>query len=541
MNFDSSVLRDDEKIIYTLRSLYSSRGYAQYKMSQFEEYDLYVKNKDFLVSDRIITFTDTNGRLMALKPDVTLSIIKSCKDIPGMVQKLYYNENVYRTSGPEGSFKEIMQIGIECIGDITRQNISEVLDLAALSLNEISGDSVLEVSHLGIVSSVIDPLDISNEARNGILRCISEKNTDTLSAICTQENISEEICAVLSGLALLYAPANEAMDRLNAIIAPIACDNAQLREAVSELAGLITDLSSSRCRDIFRIDLSVTTDLKYYNGFVFNGFIKGIPSCVLSGGQYDRLMKKIGRKSGAIGFAVYQDVLERLDEISGADEAGAPAPDGKKVLNIALPKGRLGEKVYGMFAASGFECPSILENSRKLIFENEECQVRYFWAKPSDVPIYVERGAADIGVAGKDIILEYEPDVYELLDLNIGKCRMCVAAPKGFCDNMHRTLKVATKFSNIARQYYASVDRDIDIIHLNGSIEIAPIIGLSDVIVDIVETGTTLRENDLEVIETIVPISARLISNKASFKFNSDKIMQIMNSISQMVKGETDQ
>jgi len=541
MNFDSSVLRDDEKIIYTLRSLYSSRGYAQYKMSQFEEYDFYVKNKDFLVSDRIITFTDTNGRLMALKPDVTLSIIKSCKDIPGMVQKLYYNENVYRTSGPEGSFKEIMQIGIECIGDITRENISEVLDLAALSLNEISKSSVLEISHLGIVSSVIDPLDISTEARNGILRCISEKNTDTLCTICAQEEISDEVCSCLSGLALLYAPADEAMEKLNAIIAPIAADNAGLREAVSELADLISDLSSSECRDIFRIDLSVTTDLKYYNGFVFNGFIKGIPSCVLSGGQYDRLMKKIGRKNGAIGFAVYQDVLERLDDVAVSDEVDSQAPGGKKILNIALPKGRLGEKVYEMFAASGFECPSILENSRKLIFENEECQVRYFWAKPSDVPIYVERGAADIGVAGKDIILEYEPDVYELLDLNIGKCRMCVAAPKGFCDNKHRTLKVATKFSNIARQYYASVDRDIDIIHLNGSIEIAPIIGLSDVIVDIVETGTTLKENDLEVIETIVPISARLISNKASFKFNSDKIMQIMKSISQMVKGDTEQ
>jgi len=199
----------------------------------------------------------------------------------------------------------------------------------------------------------------------------------------------------------------------------------------------------------------------------------------------------------------------------------------KPMINVALPKGRLGEKVYAMFEAAGYECPSIKENNRKLIFENESVGIRYFWVKPSDVSIYVERGAADIGVAGKDILLEYEPDVYELLDLDIGKCRMAVAAKKGFRDDPETTLRVATKFTNIARTYYNSLCRDIDIIHLNGSIEIAPILGLSDVIVDIVETGTTLLENDLEPIETIVPISARLIANKSGFKFKTQAIEAI--------------
>ena len=206
----------------------------------------------------------------------------------------------------------------------------------------------------------------------------------------------------------------------------------------------------------------------------------------------------------------------------------------KKMLNVALPKGRLGEKVYDMFEKAGFECPSIKEESRKLIFENEEAGVRYFWVKPSDVAIYVERGAADIGVAGKDILLEYSPDVYELFDLDIGKCRMAVAAPRDFRDNPQKTLKVATKFSNIAQSYYSSKGRDIDIIHLNGSIEIAPILGLSDVIVDIVETGTTLKENNLEVFETIVPISARLIANKSSFMFKSEQIEKIVKSMKDM-------
>lgn len=208
----------------------------------------------------------------------------------------------------------------------------------------------------------------------------------------------------------------------------------------------------------------------------------------------------------------------------------------KTMLNVALPKGRLGEKVYSMFEKAGYPCPSIKENNRKLIFENEEAGVRYFWVKPSDVAIYVERGAADIGVAGKDILLEYEPDIYELLDLKIGKCRMAVAAKKDFRDDMGRTLKVATKFSNIAGNYYRSKGRDIDIIHLNGSIEIAPILGLSDVIVDIVETGTTLKENDLTVFDTVVPISARLISNKASYKFKSGEIDRLTQKIAEQTE-----
>lgn len=199
----------------------------------------------------------------------------------------------------------------------------------------------------------------------------------------------------------------------------------------------------------------------------------------------------------------------------------------KTTLNIALPKGRLGEQVYGMFAKAGFECPEVLEESRKLIFRNDVLNLCYFWVKPSDVAIYVERGAADVGVAGKDILLEYQPEVYELLDLNVGKCRMAVAGKAGFTDDRRRTLRVATKFSQIAGEYYASIGRDIDIIHLNGSIEIAPILGLSDVIVDIVETGKTLKENHLEVLETILPISARLIVNQASYEFKREQIDRI--------------
>ncbi len=208
----------------------------------------------------------------------------------------------------------------------------------------------------------------------------------------------------------------------------------------------------------------------------------------------------------------------------------------KQMINVALPKGRLGEKAYKVFEEAGYECPSIHEENRKLIFENEEKGIRYFWVKPSDVVIYVERGAADIGIAGRDIILEYSPDIYELSDLKMGKCRMAVACKKDFSDNRDRTLRVATKFPNIAKRYYNSQSREIDIIKLNGSIELAPILGLSDVIVDIVETGKTLYENDLEPRETIVDISARLVANKVSYKFKNKAITEMCERISALIK-----
>jgi len=207
-----------------------------------------------------------------------------------------------------------------------------------------------------------------------------------------------------------------------------------------------------------------------------------------------------------------------------------------KMLSVALPKGRLGEAVYRLFDRAGYSCPSFKDKNRKLVFENKELGVRYFWVKPSDVAIYVERGAADLGVAGKDVIAEYRPDVYELLDLGMGKCRMTVSAPEGFEDDEESALRVATKFENIARDYYASIGRDIDVIKLHGSIEIAPILGLSDVIVDIVETGRTLKENHLHIVEEIMDISARLIANKSSFNFKREKIEEAVQKIEAQVR-----
>lgn len=510
---EDSLMSGSEKIALALRELYFSRGYRTYRMSKFEEYDFYARNKDFLVSDNVITFTDTNGKLMALKPDVTLSIIKNSRDIPGAVQKLFYCEHVYRVSKDADAFREIMQTGLECFGDIHRKDIVEVLELAVDSLKLLSPHSVLELSDLTILEKLLEDIDLAPGKKADLIQAIGEKNFHTIDALADPAQTG-----LLKQLLALHGTPAELLPRLRQLL-PESDERTYFLNLLEALSGISGNI---------RVDFSVVDDVNYYNGIVFKGFVSGIPTAVLSGGRYDRLMRKLGRSSGAIGFAVYTDLLERMEEVA--------AESGDGYLNVALPKGRLGEKVYAMFARAGYECPSILEQNRKLIFENPEKKVRYFWVKPSDVAIYVERGAADIGVAGKDILMEYEPDIYELLDLNMGKCRMAVAAPKGFRDDPTRTLRVATKFANIAKGYYSSLGRAVDLIHLNGSIELAPILGLSHVIVDIVETGTTLKENNLAVHEEIVPISARLIANVASYQFKDAQINAIRASLRKQVE-----
>ena len=512
MNISDTVLSYSERLIFALRELYSRYGYRPYRMSKFEEYDLYSRNKDFLISDQVITFTDTTGRLMALKPDVTLSIIKNHPD--GGTYKLFYNENVYRVSKGSGSYREIPQAGVECIGSIGADQIGECIRMAAQSLELIGSDYVLDISSLDILNAAVERVTDSRSVQDQLVKCVSEKNVHGILAVCGAYEIDPDLAQPLTELTTLCGSIGDVMPRMRGLCAGIGC-----QEACHELEAVVRQFSGTEQAEHIKIDFSVVSDRSYYNGVIFKGFVFGVPDPVLTGGRYDKLMRRMKRRSGAIGFAVYLDTLERVEI------ADVPLD---QMVNVALPKGRLGEKVYAMFEKAGYECPSIKENNRKLIFENPEAGVRYFWVKPSDVAIYVERGAADIGVAGKDILLEYEPEVYELLDLGIGKCRMAVAAPKSFVDDGSRTLRVATKFSRIASGHYASKGRDIDIVHLNGSIEIAPILGLTDVIVDIVETGTTLKENDLEVVETIVPISARLIANKSGYKFKSDRINRIV-------------
>ncbi len=520
LKIDGSLLKNEEKAAFALRKLYTDAGYTKFKMSKFEEYDLYVENKDFLASKGVITFNDTNGKLLALKPDVTLSIIKNSRDTGSGAERYYYSENVYRISENSGEYREIMQTGLECIGNIGNEENLEAVKLAMESLKLISENYTLGISHAALINLTLDKIGIANSQRRDVIEAIADKNIGRLKSLMAEEQYS-----FVKPFMRSYASLTEATVALE----DLCCGSEELAGALSELKYVTDELVRCGFGDNLKIDYSIISSVGYYSGIVFRGFINGVGTRVLAGGRYDGLMKRMGKAAKAIGFAVYLDTLERIPECASELDT--------EYINVALPKGRLGERVYDMFERSGYDCPSIKEPNRKLIFENSEKKLRFFWVKPSDVAIYVERGAADIGVVGRDILLEYEPDVYELLDLDVGKCRMAVAARADFKDDMSKTLRVATKFSNIAKKYYAGMCRDIDIIHLNGSIEIAPILGLSDVIVDIVETGKTLLENNLCPYETITEISARLISNKSAYSFKSEKIEKIKKALFEEVRG----
>ena len=330
-------LKPEERVLFALRALYQRYGYRQFKMGKFEEYDLYARNKDFLISDGVITFTDTDGRLMALKPDVTLSIIKNTRDLPGFVQKVCYSENVYRVSGSTRSFKEIMQTGLECIGDVDLYCLCEVIDLAARSLQVVGERWALDLSHMGVVSALVDALALDEAGRAEALKCIGEKNADGLRRLCPGP-------AAEGALALIDAQGDPqgAIDRLRPF-----CAEGPAGQALDELAAVTGALKSMGCAGV-SVDFSIVNDMNYYNGIVFRGYIEGIPSGVLSGGQYDRLMRRMGRRARAVGFAIYMDLLERLaDEPQPYDvdtvllyDDGADAAALAQAVNLLADSGR---------------------------------------------------------------------------------------------------------------------------------------------------------------------------------------------------------
>lgn len=298
---DPKILKQEEQAVFALRARYRQYGYLPYKMSKFEPYEYYIHNKDFLVSDRIITFTDTTGKLLALKPDVTLSIIKNTQPVPGCKQKVCYNENVYRVSGNTKQFKEIMQAGLECIGDIDLYDIYEVVSLAAQSLELISEEFVLQISHLGILSAVLDQVSTDPAFRQAAIGYIESKNAHDLSRLCQEYGVEDT-------LLLQFLSACGPRSQVLAQLERLRCG----QEALQQLQALSALLDTLPWGDRIFFDLSVVNNMNYYNGFVFRGFLSGICQSVLAGGQYDKLMQKLGHRTGAIGFALYLDLLEQL-------------------------------------------------------------------------------------------------------------------------------------------------------------------------------------------------------------------------------------
>lgn len=517
-------LRRDERVTLELRALYEQCGYELFRMGSFEEYDLYMQNKSFLNAEDIITFTAADGRLMALKPDVTLSIVKNTRQ--DETRRIYYNERVFRRSRQTGEYREISQMGLEFIGGDRRQAEAEILLMAAQSLGVI-GEGVLDLSHMEFIEAALTPF-CCEEQRNEALEAIRNKSPHAMIGVCHTAGLAADATDRLAALCALSGPFAEAMIKVRSLFEA----DGKAQKSLDELDGLYNQLVSTGSEVKLRLDFSIVNDADYYNGLIFQGYISGIPKPVLVGGRYDNLLRRFQKEQGAVGYALYLDAIGRADRLDAEDVAKAKE---RPWLNVALPKGRLGNKVYALMEQAGFSCDGVLSESRKLVFEDEANRVRYFLVKPSDVDIYVEHGAADIGVVGKDVLLESGADVLELLDLKLGACRLAVAGRQGFKENPAKPLRVATKYPTQARRYYASHSRSVEIIKLHGSIELAPLLGLSDVIVDIVETGKTLIENDLAVMAEIVPSSARLIANRSSWRFKEGVIRELLERLGELL------
>lgn len=306
--FNEKILKNEEKAIFALRSLYKSYGYLPFKMSKFEEYDLYATNKDFLVSDRVITFNDTDGKLLALKPDVTLSIIKNAAEDKSVKNKVYYNENVYRVSGSTGQFKEIMQAGLECIGNTDMNDTLEVIYLAAKSLESVSPDYVLDISHMGILSAILDEASDNERFKKDVTAKIAEKNAHDTEALCREYGVCDASLQAIVSLSTMYGNMSSVIERL----APL-CTKGRAKAALFDLRTVCDFLSQAPFADKIRFDFSVVNNMSYYDGIVFCGFLSGISEGVLSGGEYGKLLSAMGKECGAVGFALYLDLLSELD------------------------------------------------------------------------------------------------------------------------------------------------------------------------------------------------------------------------------------
>lgn len=304
---DNIGFANEETAVMSLSKLYRQYGFKQFKMSKFEEYDLYAENKDFLLGSNVITFTDTNGKLMALKPDVTLSIVKGSNDTFNEPEKVYYSENVYRVDKGTHQFKEIMQVGLECLGDLDIYSVSEVIMLAKKSLESISERNILDISHMGFITGILDDTALNDKQKRKIIDCISEKNTLAIKKYCDEFNIDEKTSNSLVVLTGIYGTFPKCVEEIKKISL-----NEKTDSAVAELESIYEFLKQYGCSNGVNLDFSIVNDSNYYNGVIFQGFIDGVPSSVLTGGRYDNLVHKLGKKSGAVGFAVYLDLLSRL-------------------------------------------------------------------------------------------------------------------------------------------------------------------------------------------------------------------------------------
>ena len=507
---------DRRKVQNALTELFAAKGYAEISTPEVEYYDLFVQSGNPLPQESFLKIIDRSGKIMVMRPDCTAPIARvaatKLKAVP-LPQRLYYNETVFRSGqAHKGGSSEIAQCGVELIGAAGQQADVEVIALAAEALKAVSPHPFhIELGHVGLFRALAAEMEMDAAQTEQMRRLIEGKHFAALNDLLEPYR-DKPAYAVLSRLSQLFG-STEVLDEAEALVGK--------REEVEYLRSLYAALQEKGCGDLIRFDLGLVHQIDYYTGVVFRGYVEGAGAPVLSGGRYDNLVEKFGRPAPAIGFAVDADAVAAC-----LNQEQAPA--GHR-LRIALTKGRLQDKSVELFEAMGLDCSPIQNPGRRLVHSIPNYGLDAVLAKAPDVITYVEHGVCDMGIVGKDTILEKGSSFYEVLDLGFGRCRFALAVKEGSdFYGTYKTRRIATKYPEVARTFFENKGMDVEIIKIEGSVELAPILDLADGIVDIVETGATLRENGLVPIEDVVQVSARLIVNTASMKLYKSEILDFL-------------
>ena len=508
----------------TIHEMFVSYGYRDIQTPGFEYFDLFSGDIGTTDTNGLYKLTDNNGETMVLRSDFTPSIARCAAKYfleDDRVIKLTYKGNTYvNTAQLQGKLKETTQMGVELIGESSVESDIEIIRLATQSLKAAGLNNFrICIGNTEFFKGLCEELGIDEETELTLRDYVSNKNFFGIKDYMETVGLSVE--------------AREKIMAINDLVGDVECLNHALElangersaKAVKRLTELFNSARECGIDDHIFFDLGMLSKYRYYTGMIFKGYALGNGDAIVKGGRYDNLLGQFGKSAPAVGFVVVID-----DLLNALDKQMDNADDG--YLTFALTKGRLANKTLELLEKIGITCEEMKDkDTRKLIFVNEELKLKFFLSKGPDVPTYVEYGAADIGVVGKDTIMEEGRRVYEVLDLGFGKCRMCVCGPHSAAELLkhHEMIRVCSKYPVIAKDYfYNKKHQTVDIIKLNGSVELGPIVGLGDVIVDIVETGSTLRENGLEVLEEICDLSARMIVNQVSMQMHGERIRSII-------------
>ncbi len=529
-------------------AVFEAAAYKEVETPMFEYYDCYFGRDGQISQENLYKFFDEQGRVLALRPDFTTSIARmaATKEYDKPLPLRYmYSGSVFRTEQTEGARRrEFTQSGIELIGSYSPRADAEVVALTIDALIACGIEKMsIEIGQVGFFNGLVEQTGLLAKDAESLRERIDSKDVVGVREILSDIDMDTGIKKLITELPYLFGGA-EILDK-----ADLDGLNAASKNALDNLRTIYGMLSDMGYKDYVSLDLGMLRDIDYYTGIIFKGYTHGIGFPICAGGRYDNLMSNFGASMGAVGAAIgVNRVMSALSEAK-SNEQKAPVPyannkdlqqtgkaaalsgGGMRYLTVALAKGRLAELAMDIFSSIGMDCEQMKEKTRKLIFTDEKNKMKFILVKASDVPTYVEYGAADIGIVGKDTLLEEGRNLYEMVDLGFGKCRMCVCGPKHLMGKLDKIkeLKVASKYTETANRYFRDVKgQTVDIIKLHGSVELAPLVGLSDVIVDIVETGKTLHENGLDVLETVCELSARLVVNKVSMKMERDRIMNIV-------------